>query len=503
MDLDIKLTEEKDNNSKDRVKKAQQSKQDSEFQPTWEEVWTTGYTRPTGTFKKAIFQAKNTDADLNKLYQVKEAVEEGLLGTGVENLKKFTKTHALRLYNDLKEIKREQIAKEMIENKPDNYYTVLTSKELDRLQALMYQEDTIAVDTETTGLKWEDVTVGISVTLPKADKHFYIPYGHTIVKQLDREDVFSKLKGPLEREGLKGIFFNSKFDAHMLKKDGIDVRGNIYFDAMIVMHLLNENEPSYALKNLANKYGKFFGYDTESMKFDELFGKDPQDFINADIELASIYACKDTHLTYLFYEWQMKHLEKHPELKDLYFNIEQPITKVALEMEDNGFEIDEDFAKQYEKELRLKLEELNKELHENWGDINTNSPKQLKEKLFDELGYKDISGKGSTDARVLKQLAKEHDDVKVLLEYRDLSKLHGTYIKPLPTLLRKDILEYGIKGDGRLHGSFNQSGTVTGRFSSSSPNIQNIGPKARRMFIAPKGKLLIGIDYSGLMYVWL
>ena len=241
----------------------------------------------------------------------------------------------------------------------------------------------------------------------------------------------------------------------------------------------------------------------EDMAFDELFGKDPQEFITADIELASIYACKDnSQLTYLLYEWQMEHLEKNKDLYNIYFEIEQPITEVAIEMERNGFEMDTKFAKEYGKELQERLRELIHYNGKSLGDINTNSPKQLAEKLFDDLGYMDISGKRSTNAQVLKELARKHTDVKALVEYRDLSKLYGTYIKPLPALLRKDIKEYGIKGDGRLHGSFNQSGTVTGRFSSNSPNLQNIDLK-RKMFIAPKGKIINRYRLQWTKVVWL
>lgn len=495
--MEIKLDlEPKGQGSKERVKQAQRSKKDAEFQPTWEEVWITGYTRPTGTFKKGIFQSKNTDKDYERLQEVKKAIEDGVLSTGVENLKKFSKTHALRLYNDLKIIKRKQVIEHMLANRPKNYITVLEEEELDKLVDNLAHEDVVALDTETTGVTWEDVTVGMSLTLPTIDTHYYIPYGHAIDKQLERNLVHEKLKPELERKGLNLVLHNSKFDVHMLEKDDIYIRDNVYFDTMIAMHVLNENEPSYALKNLANKYGKYFGYEDNSMTFEELFSKDPKDFIHADIELASIYACKDTHLTYLLYTWQLEHLQQQPKLYSLYMDIERPITHVALEMESNGMAMDLEFAEQYGKELEQQLKVLEKKMYDYWGDINTDSPKQLKEKLFDELGYEDISGKGSTNAKVLEKLARTHEDVQALVEYRDLSKLYSTYIKPLPTLLRKDIEQYGIKGDGRLHGEFNQSGTVTGRFSSSNPNLQNIPQKARKMFVAPEGRLIIGIDYS-------
>lgn len=494
--LDIKLVNKETKGSKDRVRKAQNKKADSEFEPTWEEIWTEGYTRPTGSTKKGIFQLKNSKTDLKKLYEVKEAVEDGVIGTGVENLTKFTKAHALRLFNDLKEIKRKQIIKEMIENRPANYFTVTSETQLNHVRKLIYKEDEIALDTETTGVEWEDVTVGMSLTFPKADIHVYIPYEHVGIDQLERDYVHKMLKDPLERKGLKVIAFNSKFDVHMLEKDGIDIRHNIYFDPMVAMHVLNENEPRYGLKPLANKYGKFFGYTDNSLSFDELFSKDPQDFIEADIEIATIYACKDTHLTYMLYKWQLKQLEKRPELYDVYFNIEQPITHVAIEMESNGFLMDVEYAHDYGKKLDKRIKELSKTMEENWGDINTNSPKQLSELFYVKLKYDDPSGKRSTDAKTLEKLAKKHKDVEALLEYRDLNKMYTTYVDKLPNLIRTDIEEYGIKGDGRLHGEFNQSGTVTGRFSSESPNLQNVPEGAREMFVAPEGRYIIGIDYS-------
>lgn len=499
--MDIKLESKKeDKRAKQRVQKAQQKKDDSKFEPTWDQVWTEGYTRPTGTTKKAIFQMKNTATDESRLYEVKQAVEEGLIGTGVESLLKFNKAQALRLYEELKVIKREDVIEDMKENCPGNYYTITTPTQLLDAVNDIPKEFVIAVDTETSGVEWKDITVGMSITLPTADYHVYIPYGHQTKEgelrkdQLDREFVMNTVKPALE--GSKLVLFNAKFDAHMLEKDNIDIQNSIYFDPMISAKLLNENEPSYALKNLANKYGKYFDYNDTSLKFNELFSNNPIDFIRADMDIASIYACKDTHLTYLLYEWHMEQFTRLPELEKLYFDIENPITKVSLEMERGGLLMDTEFAKDYGEELSTRITELETIMENNWGDINTNSPQQLKEKLFVELGYEDISGKGSTNAQVLKKLAKDHEDVNALLEYRDLNKLYTTYVDKLPGLIRGDIEEYGIKGDGRLHGSFHQTGTVTGRFSSNNPNLQNVPGEARRMFIAPEGKYIIGADYS-------
>lgn len=497
MQLNIDLGFKEEQNNSERVKEAQAKKVSAQYEPTWEEVWVTGWTNHRGTFKKGIFSTKLTELDKKRLLEVKNAIEDDLIGTGVESLKNFTKSHALKMYQDVKDVKRDSVVADMKKYKPHNYHIVTGRVAFNRMIDLLEQEELLALDTETTGVQWEDTTVGMSFSLPKADKHFYIPYAHnTDVEQIPREHVLARLKPVLERKGLKLVLHNSKFDAHMLEKDGIDIRDNVYWDTMIAMHVLNENEASYALKKLANKYGKFFGYTDDSYTFEELFGKDPQEFINADLEVAGIYACKDTHLTLLFYQWQLSMMQKQPKLLDVYLGIEQKNTHVALEMESNGFEIDLDFAEKYGKELKERIEVLSTEIENNWGDVNINSPSQLATLFYDTLGYKDVSGSRSVGAKWLKKMAKEHPEVNTLLEYRDLNKLLSTYVDPLPSMVRKDVPEKGLKGDYRLHGSFMQTGTVTGRYASNSPNLQNIEPRARKMFVAPKGKLMIGIDYS-------
>lgn len=498
MQLEINLgMTEKDTGSMARVKEAQNRKIDADYEPTWQEVWLTGWTNHRGTVKKGILQTKVTDLDKKRLKEVKEAIEAGSIGTGVESLKKFSKSHALKLYQQVKDAKREEVTAYMKANKPANYHVITTEKEFKWLIDLIAKEALYALDTETTGVRWEDMTVGFSVSLDRADIHAYVPYGHNRrYKQLEREYVLSRLKPLLEKKGVKLVLHNAKFDAQMLGKDGIQIRENIFWDTMIAMHVLNENEPSFALKTLANKYGKFFGYSDDSYTFEDLFGKDPQAFIDADLEVAGIYACKDTHLSLLFYKWQLSMMQKQPKLLDVYERIERPNTHVSLEMEENGFEIDLEFAERYGKELRERIEELSQQLQKQWGDINVNSPSQLAKLFYTDLGYKDVSGKQSVDAGTLKKLSKEHPEIKVLLEYRNLNKLLSTYVDPLPQMVQQDVPEKGLKGDHRLHGEFKQTGTVTGRYASSNPNLQNIEPRARKMFVAPKGSLMIGIDYS-------
>lgn len=473
-------------NNSSKARKVLKKEQDKKFQPTWEQIWNTGYTRPTGTFKEGIFKTKLTDSDKKKLEEVKKAIEEGVIGSQVDDLKKFTKTHALRLHKHLLEVTREKTIQDMIDNKPDNYHLIDNSFELLRMKSKMKNENYIGLDTETTGLEvfGHDKIVGISISLPNADQHFYIPIRHnTNDKQLSPEEVFRELKPLLEDESLGKVLHNAKFDVHMFRKEGIKVKG-IIMDTMVSMHILNENEPSYALKNLATKWGKYFGFEDKSATYEELFGTGG--FQDTPLDIATIYACKDTHLVVQMYQWILGHLKKQPKLMNIH-KLETEVLKVVIEMEANGFEVDLEFSNQYRQELEAKIKELEKQLVHHFGDINLNSPLQLKNKLFNELGLPDIN-KGSVDAKTLKALKKEHEGIAVLLDYRELNKLLTTYFEPLP----KSVSPL----DGRLHGQFKQSGTVTGRFASSNPNLQNIPHQARKMFVAPEGKILVGMDFS-------
>ena len=300
LELNLKLESNKETQAQQRVRKATEKKKLAKYEPTWAEVWETGYKTHTGTIKKAIFQTKITDSDRAKLLQVKQAIEVGEIPSGVESLSKFTKTKALGLYKVLMEVRKEQIIKDMVRNCPANYRCITTMEQLKELEGQLATEDVIAVDTETTGVDiWgKDIIVGVSLTLPKADLHVYIPVRHELEdEQLDPVMVFGVLKPHLENSSIRKMLHNSKFDIHMLKKEGIELQG-LYLDTMVAMHLLNENEPSFALKNLATKYGKFFVFEDKSMTYEELFGKGG--FEKTPLDIGTVYACKDTHLTYKF-----------------------------------------------------------------------------------------------------------------------------------------------------------------------------------------------------------
>lgn len=491
INLDLKL--EATDKANKRVKEATKKRAVAKYEPTWNEVWVTGYATHTGSVKKGILQSKLTETDRTRLMEVKGAIESGELGTGVESLRNFTKTKALALYKDLKEIRRESIIADMVENKPKNYVLIDEPQEIVGLTEMLKDETVIALDTETTGVEvfGEDYIVGLSMTLPKADFHCYIPVRHNVdAEQLDVEFVFSSLKPYLEDKNLKKVLHNAKFDFHMLRKEGIEVQG-LEMDTMVAMHLLNENEPSYALKNLATKYGRFFGFEDKSMTYEELFGRGG--FENTPLDIATVYACKDTHLTYKFYRWIMEQFDRIPQLKKLYFEIEKPITEVCIAMEKEGFLIDLEFTNQYKQELQNEIETLNERIKQGFGEININSNQQLGDVIYNQWGVSDEYS-GKVDAQTLKKIVSQWEKqkpevayIRDLLKYRELNKLLTTYVEPLPQK---------ISEDGRLHGSFNQSATVTGRFASNNPNLQNLPYNARKMFVAPEGKIIVGIDYS-------
>lgn len=488
----LNLSLEEDRSAVERVKKAEETKQLKQYQPTWEEIFVTGYKSHTGKHKKGILQLKNSEPDKQRILEVRQAVESGELSAGVTDRKKFSKSHCLNLYQQLKELRKAAIIEEYIQNIPENYHSIQTEESLYNMIKLAKQENENALDTETTGLHLEkDKVVGMSITLPKADQHYYIPFLHqnfNVGKQLDKAKVMQILQTKLfDRQDLITVMFNAKFDMHQLIKEDLQFKGTVV-DALEGMKVLNENEPSYALKNLANKWGKYFGYTDNSMTFEELFSKNPEDFyIHSDYRLCYFYACKDTHLTYLLYKFINEQLEKQPKLKHVFYDIEVPITNISFKMEQNGMPMDLEYAEEYKQQLETEIEELDSKIKEFFGDINWNSPVQVQKKLYEDLKLKPLDDKKGTGADVLKVLAKEVPELQWLLDYRGKTKLLGSFIEPIPQL---------VWSDGRVHGRFNQGGTKTGRFSSDAPNLQNLPYTARPMFTAEEGKLIIGIDLS-------
>lgn len=484
MKLNIKL--EQGANKESRVKAARQKKADASYCPTLSEVFLDGWTTKTGKRKKPIKELKNSDTDKEKIKAVYEALTNNVLGLDGISTKDISKNTVINvLYPRLVAIKKEEMIRHLIDTAPKNYHCVTDMTELSYMLNCLVSEEIIAVDTETTGVTHDDVIVGYSISCPKADQHFYVPFRHETGERMLPTDVcMNAIKPFLEDDRVLKVLHNVKFDHEKFLFDECSINMVNFVDTMILMYVLNENEESYALKKLATKYGKHFGFDSKSDTYEELFGKGG--FENTPINVGYIYACKDTHLTWSLYRWQLGHLSEQPKLWHIAFDIEMPLIPVLLKMHYRGFNLDMEYAEKYLDELQELINKMEEELADYFPNINLNSNQQLAEYLYGTLKLPN-NHNGSVDKEALKGLSDEYEGVKVLLEYRKLTKLKSTYIEPLPQK---------VWSDGFLHGEINQMGTKTGRLASENPNLQNIPPAARKIFVAPKGKLYMSCDFS-------
>lgn len=424
----------------------------------------------------------NSDKDSAKLSAVKRAMADGKLGRAPDNVgKRFSKAEALRMYTELAAQEREGKLADMVANTPSNYVLITTVEALQDVIAKASTEPIIAVDTETTGLDvYVDVIVGVSLTLPTIDAHYYIPFEPTQDTRALPIEALALLRPLIESQEIGKVLHNAMYDIAMFERHGITLN-NVIHDTMTAMHLLNENEPSYALKNLATTYLK-----EPSDTFASLFGKDAK-FADVPLDVALVYGAKDTDLTWRLYEFQMRHFAKMPSVIEYYREVEVPLMYAIYDMERTGFVIDTEYAKEYGAEMKVEIDTLETELTAEFNVANINSNQQLKPALESIIGEK----LPNLDAKkTLKPLKKKHAIIAKLLHYRELNKLYSTYINVLPEKIHPIT--------GRLHARFNQNGTVTGRFSSggNGVNLQNQPKDARKLFVAPPGHVIIGADWS-------
>jgi DNA polymerase I len=443
-----------------------------------------------------ILSMNNSEPDQRRLIEVKNGMASGLIGRDpVSVSKRFSKAEALRLFKQLAESQREQKLADLVAKTPSNYELITSERQFERLLTELANEPIIAVDTETTGVDvYTDVIVGMSFSLPNADKHVYIPVAHEDCEQLSRDYVLEGLKPVLYDESIGKVLHNAIFDIAMFRRHGSNLLG-VVWDTMIAMHLLNENDESFKLKDLATKY-----LAEPSDTFSELFGKNAK-FAEVPLDLALAYGAKDTDVCWRLYEFQRNHMEKMPTVLEYYRTVEVPLLYVIVELESNGYVLDLDFAKEYGEKLRNRAEELSASLvasltpyHEGDEPLNLNSQQQMRPALSKAIG-KELP---NMDAKkTLKPLKSEHEIVADLLEYKKITKLSGTYIDALPTKQNPTTK--------RWHSRYNPMGTVTGRFSSGKDeedttgqgfNAQNQPQEARPMFIAPPGKVLVGADFK-------
>lgn len=346
----------------------------------------------------------------------------------------------------------------------------------------------LSFDIEATGKNpISDSIVGIALCKEKG-KAYYVPVGHT--HGLNVPEAFSILKEVLEDESIPKIGHNLKYDILMLRQEGIHVKGRLY-DTMLASYLLNPNKPDHSLEDAGLEY-LFY----KKRGFTEILGKQ-RSFSEVPIDEATQYAAEDAELSMELRGILFERL-KDEGLEDLYLNIEMPLIYVLADMEEAGVKINKERLEDLSKELDRELCIIESKIYSIAGEgFNINSPQQLQKILFQKLGLKPIKKTKtgySTGMNVLEELAKTHELPLEILNYRTLYKLKTTYVDTLPKLTDKKT--------GRIHTSFNQTVTATGRLSSSEPNLQNIpirgewGTRIREVFIADKDSTLISADYS-------
>ena len=415
-----------------------------------------------------------------------------VLESNAEQLSKVYKE--LEFNSWLQEVPEKKIVKPEVNS---SYVCISTEKALKELIKKASKAKTIALDTETTGLDYMDTElVGISLSY-RAGEAYYIPLKHDddSVDQLDLDIVLKELRPLLEGSSNKIIGQNIKFDRNVLAKYGVDI-ASIKNDTMMMSYVLDASATRHNLDALSSYY---LNYKTST--FEDVAGKGVKQitFDKVPIEAATNYAAEDADITLRLYEELNPRLEGEDSLNKLNDEIEIPLIEVLSEMEQNGAILNSKILNSQSKDLESRINKLEEKAYQLAGEeFNLGSTKQLREIFFEKLKYRIIKktpgGQPSTDEKVLAELAEEYELPKVLLEHRTLSKLKSTYTDKLPNQVSQST--------GKVHTSFHQAVTTTGRLSSSDPNLQNIpirtedGRRIRQAFEPSKGNKFISADYS-------
>lgn len=377
-----------------------------------------------------------------------------------------------------------------------HYRTILTLAELDLEIAALHQVSGFAIDTETTSQDPMRATlVGISLA-HQPHSAVYIPLRHSylgVPPQLEAHLVLERLRPLLEDPVVPKYGQNIKYDYIVLKRAGVTMRG-MAFDTMVAGYLLN---PSRRMNNLEALAQEYLSY--TPLSYEDVAGKGARQvtFDQVEIARATAYSAEDADVAALLTEVLRPRLAEH-QLEHLYHVVEMPLVEVLADLEMRGVMVDAAYLRHMSRQLQGQMETLLQDIYTMAGqEFNVNSPPQLQQILFEKLklptGKKTKTGY-STDVSVLENLAAEHDLPRLILDYRHLTKMKSTYVDALPQLIHPQT--------GRIHTSFNQTITETGRLSSSNPNLQNIpirselGRDIRRAFVAAPGHVLVSADYS-------
>jgi DNA polymerase-1 len=367
-----------------------------------------------------------------------------------------------------------------------SYETVFSIERVKEIAALIKEKFAFDVEASASGGSRNPLAgslVGLALCIEKGHA-FYIPVSHSysgIPAQIDKKDVLGALTQIFEDEQIAKIGHNLKYGIMILKQDGINIKGPL-FDTMIASYLINPNKPNHSLEEVSLEYLSY-----RKKTFTEVLGK-KSSFSEVPLEDAASYASEDASLSLELKEALLNSLKEN-DLENIYLTMEMPLIYVLADMEAAGVKIDSNKLEGISKELERELEGIQRRIYFLSGEeFNINSPKQLSRVLFHSLGFQPGKKKKtgfSTEMGVLEELAESHELPREILNFRSLNKLKTTYIDVLPKLINPKT--------GRIHTSFNQTATATGRLSSSDPNLQNIpirgewGRRIRETFIAEIG----------------
>ncbi len=380
----------------------------------------------------------------------------------------------------------------------DNYHTIFEQSQLTEWLEKLRASELFSFDLETTSLdSYSAEIVGLSFATT-AGEAAYLPVAHDYLdapEQLNRDDVLAQFKPLLEDENLAKVGQNLKYDRGVLLNYGIELKG-IRFDTMLESYLYNSVAGKHDMDSLSQRW---LGHKT--ITFEEIAGKGKKQltFNQISLDQAARYAAEDADVTLQLHHKIWPLLEKEPGPKKVFDEIEMPLVPVISKIERNGVLIEPLILSAHSQELALRLDEIEKKAHELAGEsFNLSSPKQLQTILFEKQGIKPTKktpgGAPSTSEEVLAELALDYPLPKVILEHRGLSKLKSTYTDKLPLMISPVT--------GRLHTSYHQAITATGRLSSTDPNLQNIpvrndeGRRIRQAFIASPDHKILAADYS-------
>ncbi|XVN74560.1 DNA polymerase I [Oligella sp. MSHR50489EDL] len=380
-----------------------------------------------------------------------------------------------------------------------DYQTVTTEQQLKDLIKQLEQAEIVALDTETDGLySMSARLVGLSMSI-KPGQAWYIPVAHQAgvldeqPQQLDKAWVLEQLRPWLESKQAQKVLQNAKFDTHVLANEGLTL-GGIAHDTMLMGYVLDSSK-RVGMEDLMQRY-----LGRSGISYEQICGKGASaiTFDQVAIDKAAEYACEDADVTLQLMQVMLPLIESEAGFKRIY-ELEMQVSPVLTTIERNGVKVDEKSLNEQSCAFAERLDELEKKAYEMVGDpFNLNSPRQLGVIFFEKMGLpvikKTPKGAPSTDEETLNRLAEDYPLPKLILEYRSLAKLKSTYTDKLPTMI--------WPASGRVHTSYSQASVVTGRLSSSDPNLQNIpvrteeGRRIRRAFIAEPGNVIMAADYS-------